>query len=167
MKRSHSIILSIAILCLALLIQVLPDNTPAPSDPSQGNSPSNGTTLPREPQVVNLFSDEFFTDVVKISYDYGQVSQDNMGPVVAYLQSLEFFESDTHLQNENENGEELNGYGRIIFEKNDGTTIIFLRSHAMLSNLDGSGSYYITDGNLNQGLANAFQEAGGDPDFNC
>lgn len=107
----------------------------------------------------NLFTDAFFADVVEIrDSSCGQVSGEQMKPVILYLNGLTLTATDELLTTTNEKGEQLYGLSTITFVKRDGTEITFLRNHAIFSNLD-AGSYVADAENLNSGLKEAFNQA--------
>lgn len=107
----------------------------------------------------NMFTDEFFSDIVEIRDSRcGQVSGEQMEPVILYLKGLTLTETDEHLMATNENGEQLYGLDLITFIKSNGTEITFLRNHAALSSLDAC-RYVIEGENLNSGLEEAFSQA--------
>lgn len=117
-----------------------------------------GCTGQADSSVKNdLFTDEFFSDVVEIrDSSIGQVSGQQLTPVMQYLKGLTLTATDEHLRTTDENGETLYGPDFITFQKGDGTEICFLRNHATLSDLD-NGRSYVTEGeNLNSGLTEAF-----------
>lgn len=107
----------------------------------------------------DLFTDEFFADVVEICDSRaGVVSGDDMKPVIAYLKGLKLTTTTEHLRTINEAGEELYGLDAITFRKSDGTEIMFLRNHLKMSCASGSDtySYVLESGNLNEELIEAF-----------
>lgn len=107
----------------------------------------------------NMFTDVFFSDVVEIRDSRcGQVSGEQMEPVIQYLKGLTLTVTDEHLMATNENGEQLYGLDLITFIKSNGTEITFLRNHTTLSSLDAC-SYVIEGENLNQELEEAFNQA--------
>lgn len=107
----------------------------------------------------NMFTDSFFSDVVEIcDSHFGQVRGDQMEPIILFLKGLSMTETDEHLSSTNENGEQLYGLDLITFKKSDGSSIVFLRNHAKMSNVD-VGSYEIDGGNLDSGLKEAFSQA--------
>ena len=154
MKKLLSILLCIAVLFLCGC---------APSQPNEalGNSgPSEKESAPSEDVLLTPFTDEFFADVVRIGdTSNGWVSGDQMAPVIDYLKSLKLEQTDVYLSSYDENGNMLVGLSGIDFELSDGTTISFLHNHMTLTNTDGSGSFVLSEGNLNLGLQEAFNEA--------
>ena len=121
-----------------------------------------------EAAANDLFTDEFFSDVVRICcYDADNIaeSSEQMAPVIRYLKSLKLKETDEHLSNRNEKGELLYGLNFISFDKADGTEICFMHNHAMLTLMGDSPKSYVLDGaetdsniNLNLGLQDAFAQ---------
>lgn len=119
-----------------------------------------GCAGPANTTVENIiFTDEFFADVVEICDSrFGQVSGEQMEPVIRYLKDLTLTATDEPLRATNENGDQLYGLDLITFRKNDGTEISVLRNTAKMSGLDGC-SYVVEGGNLNSGLKEAFRQA--------
>lgn len=115
---------------------------------------------PIEAPINNeLFTDEFFVDVVEIAaVGAGVVRGDQMQPVIQYFQSLTLAASDTHLIPQDDT---LNGLGAISFRKSDGTEIIFNNNHAKMTCIEGLElcSYVLESGNLNLGMQDAFARA--------
>lgn len=119
-----------------------------------------------EAAANDLFTDEFFSDVVRIRCVAG-IAEDSeqMAPVIRYLKSLKLKETDKHLSNRNEKGELLYGLNFISFDKADGTEICFMHNHAKLTLMGDSPKSYVLDGaetdsniNLNLGLQDAFAQ---------
>lgn len=117
-----------------------------------------------EAAANDLFTDEFFSDVVRIRCNDGIAGgSEQMAPVIRYLKSLKLKETDKHLSNRNEKGELLYGLNFISFDKADGTEICFMHNHAKLTLMGDSPKSYALDGaetdsniNLNLGLQDAF-----------
>ena len=106
-----------------------------------------------------LFTEAFFTDVVKITDTrFGPAVGGEMGPILQYLKGLTLTATDEHLSATDDNGDQLWGQDAITFTKKDGTEIVFLRNHLTISCVSGSdiSSYVIVNGNLNDGLKEAF-----------
>ena len=102
-----------------------------------------------------LFTDEFFADVVEIRDLYsGVASGEEMKPAINYLKSLKLVKLDEPLSNTDQNGELLYGLGAISFIKSDGTEIVLLRNHLTINSPDGKCAYTLADetGNLNDEL---------------
>ena len=153
MKKILCLFLSLALLCLCGCAASQPGE-------SQGNSDPSGA------QLSSPFTDEFFANVVEIGEVHtGKISGEQMAPVIAYLKSLELEPTDTYLSSYDENGNMLvGGPSAITFKMNDGTSLGFLYSGVYLTKGDGSCSYKLVEGNLNEGLEEAFDQAmnGGD-----
>lgn len=119
-----------------------------------------------EAAANDLFTDEFFSDVVRIRCVAGIAEgSEQMAPVIRYLKSLKLKETDKHLSNRNEKGELLYGLNFISFDKADGTEICFMHNHAKLTLMGDSPKSYVLDGaetdsniNLNLGLQDAFAQ---------
>ena len=119
-----------------------------------------------EAAANDLFTDEFFSDVVRIRCVAGIAEgSEQMAPVIRYLKSLKLKETDKHLSNRNEKGELLYGLNFISFDKADGTEICFMHNHAKLTLMRDSPKSYVLDGaetdsniNLNLGLQDAFAQ---------
>ncbi len=140
MKKLTCILLSVALLCLC------------------GCTPKQD-----DAQKKDVFNDAFFADVIEIRDSrFGDVSKDQMGPVVTYLKSLAWTETDKHLTTVNENGQILYGPDLITFVKSDGTELTFIRNHATMTQSGALCSYVIEEGNLNAGLEEAYRQARSD-----
>ena len=165
MKKLLCILLSIGLLCLCGCAASQPNETAGSSEPAD-TSPSDTSAEPTENVQLPLFTDEFFANVVEIGEIYtGKVSGEQMAPIIAYLKSLELEPTDTYLSSYDENGNMLvGGPSAITFKMNDGTSLGFLYSGVYLTKGDGSCSYKLVEGNLNEGLEEAFDQAmnGGD-----
>ncbi len=123
-----------------------------------------------EAAANDLFTDEFFSDVVRICcYDADNIaeSSEQMAPVIRYLKSLKLKETDEHLSTKNEKGEDMYGLGYIIFYKADGTEVHFLCNNGKFTLTgDSPKSYVIQDVNFDEfnlglDLHNAFEEGNG------
>ncbi len=121
-----------------------------------------------EAAANDLFTDEFFSDVVRICcYDADNIaeSSEQMAPVIRYLKSLKLKETNEHLRTTNEKGEFLYGLSLISFDKADGTEVRFRYNHAKLTLMGDSPKSYVLDGaetdsniNLNLVLQDAFAQ---------
>ena len=156
MKKLTCVLLTYALLLLCGC--TLQENTLPTTHPSD----------PTKPLIIygrDVFTDAFFADVKEISVSgCGSVDQSQMEPVVNYLQRLSLIETDEHLSNADENGDMLIGLSHINFVKSDGTELIFLSNHAMITLSDGSLSYFIVGDNLISGLREVFDQALNDGD---
>ena len=121
-----------------------------------------------EAAANDLFTDEFFSDVVRIRCVAGIAEgSEQMAPVIRYLKSLKLKETNEHLRTTNEKGELLYGLGCITFDKADGTDVSFLYNNGKFT-LTGNSpkSYVIQDVNFDEfnlglDLHNAFEEGNG------
>lgn len=106
-----------------------------------------------------IFTDEFFADVVEIrDSSSGVVSGEQMEPVIQYLKGLTLTPTDEHLRTTDEKGDQLYGSDLITFRKSDGTELTVLRNAAKMTGLDACS--YVAEGeNLNAGLKEAFDQA--------
>ena len=116
----------------------------------------------KQESVVNndVFTDEFFSDVVEIKgYPYSEesVTGKQMDPVIAFFKSLTLKDTDIHLSNTNEEGEDLYGLFSFTFVKSDGTEITVLTNDQVISDIDGK-SYEITSENFHDRLVQAFTD---------
>ncbi len=116
----------------------------------------------KEETVVNndVFTDEFFSDVVEIEgfpYSEESVTGNQMDPVIAFFKSLTLKDTDIHLSNTNEEGEDLYGLFSFTFVKSDGTEITVLTNDQVISDIDGK-SYEISSENFHDGLVQAFTD---------
>lgn len=160
MKKLLCVLLSITLLCLCGCAASQPNGTAGSSEPSD-TSPSDTSAQPTENVQLPLFTDEFFADVVEIGELFtGKVSGEQMTPIIAYLKSLELEPTDRYLSNYDENGNMLfGGSSAIEFIMNDGTSVEFLYNEIYLTNTDGSCSFVLVEGNLYEGLDEAFDQA--------
>ena len=119
-----------------------------------------------EAAANDLFTDEFFSDVVRIRcFDGIAEGSEQMAPVIRYLKSLKLKETNEHLRTTNEKGEFLYGLSLISFDKADGTEVRFRYNHAKLTLTGDTPKSYVLDGaetdsniNLNLGLQDAFAQ---------
>lgn len=110
-----------------------------------------------------LFTDEFFEDVVSIDYfGLGSVSGKQMEPVIKYLKGLKLTETDERIRIPDENGDNLYGIYAISFSKDDGAEIHLLCNSAKINGLDND-AYSLADENEDfiAGLKEAFNKAHG------
>lgn len=121
-----------------------------------------------EAAANDLFTDEFFSDVVRIRCNDGIAGgSEHMKPVIRYLKSLKLKETNEHLRTTNEKGELLYGLGCITFDKADGTDVSFLYNNGKFTLTgDSPKSYVIQDVNFDEfnlglDLHNAFEEGNG------
>ena len=122
-------------------------------------STSFGCAAQENKKKNDVFTDAFFLNVVEIRDSrYGQVSLEQMEPVISFLKVLKLSPTDEHLRSENETGDPLYGVDYISFIKSDGSEIVFARNHATMSSSEGY-SYVVEGENLNEGLETAFKEA--------
>ena len=118
-----------------------------------------------EAAANDLFTDEFFSDIRCVA-GIAEGSE-QMAPVIRYLKSLKLKETDKHLSNRNEKGEDMYGLGYIIFYKADGTEVHFLCNNGKFTLTgDSPKSYVIQDVNFDEfnlglDLHNAFEEGNG------
>ncbi len=116
----------------------------------------------KQESVVNndVFTDEFFSDVVEIKgfpYSEENVTGKQMDPVIAFFKSLTLKDTDIHLTNTNEEGEDLYGLFSFTFVKSDGTEITVITNDQTISDIDGK-SYEITSENFHDELVQAFTD---------
>ena len=118
-----------------------------------------------EAAANDLFTDEFFSDVVRIRCVAGIAEgSEQMAPVIRYLKSLKLKETD---DNRNEKGELLYGLGCITFDKADGTDVSFLYNNGKFTLTGDSPKSYVIHAvhfdefNLGLDLHNAFEEGNG------
>ena len=111
----------------------------------------------KAPVGNTVFTDEFFSDVVEIKdMACGHLIGEQMKPVMEYLKGLTLTPTDIRISTVNENGEVLFGPSVLTFVKSDGTEVVFVRNHAVLSNRADGCNYVVAEGeNLNAGLREA------------
>ena len=109
-----------------------------------------------------LFTDDFFSDVVEIKamvVPNSVVTAEQMEPAIKYLQSLELAEVDQHLGGDDE--DLLGGASLLTFTKFDGTEEVFLYTHGAITCTTemGKRTFLVEEGNnLNIGLKEAFDQ---------
>ncbi len=92
------------------------------------NSDVDSDENTKEQSVANndLFTDEFFSNVVRIRcMGREPVTGEEMEPAISYLKSLKLFPTGDHVITVGEDGEPLFGPGFITFDKSDGSVLTF------------------------------------------
>lgn len=162
MKRILALLLPVLILSAALFGCAKQEQTDVNSDVD-----SDETT--KEQSVANndLFTDEFFSDVVRIrGYGVVSVAGEEMEPAISYLKSLKLSPTDDHVLTEDKNGAPIFGTECITFYKSDGSELTFATNGTVLTRTINSEkqkkqSYKAEGVNLGQGLAEAFDKGHG------